>query len=264
VMHLTDAIYRALLAGTLPPKEARELAAHLSGDCESCERFLAEFGVADGLDGLTDAAIAAALPPASESGNDLEYARIQRALRTGGRQPRRRLLGAAIAASLFITGSAGVVVYQLRARTPTGVEWDGVKGNDPRPIPVRLRFLRLDAAGTVGDSADQGSSLLFEVETGRPADVALLRVATGGGVELIWRSRVSGGRTQVTVGGKPAAFPLASLSGPQRFVLLAGNGGMEESRAVRAAAAVAPPNRIKPEAPSLDGLSVDVVELFVR
>jgi hypothetical protein len=269
VMHLTEATYRALLAGSLPRKEARDLAAHLSDDCEACEQFLADRSVADGLDGLADAAMAGALPPDRAMGSDLEYARIQRALRAGASRPRRWPFRAAVAASLFITGTAGIVAWQLRAHAPASVAWDGVKGTDARPIPVRLRYLRLDAAGAVekglsGEAADPRTSLLFEVETGRPADVALLRVAAGGGVELIWRSRVSGGRTQVTVAGRPAAFPLASLSGPQRFVLLAGEGGIEEARAARAAAAVAPPNRIQPEAPPLDGLSFDVVELLVR
>jgi len=274
VMHLEPRTYAALLAGALPPKEARALAEHLAGECEACERFLSEQPGADSLDGLADAAIAAALPPPSAGGNDLEFARIQRALRDGDGRPRRAALPAAVAASLLAAGVAGLLWHHARPPPASDSGWDGAKGAEVRAIPVRLRYLRLAPfllldqgrpleKGLSGEPVDRSASLLFEVETGRAADVVLARVSPGGGVELLWRQRVPSGRSQVTTDGRPAAYPLAALSGPQRFVLLAADGALDEGRATRAAAALAPPDRIRPDAPALEGLSLDVVEVIV-
>ena len=40
MMHLDPDKYAALLAGSLPPSEARDLSAHLAQECDVCERFL--------------------------------------------------------------------------------------------------------------------------------------------------------------------------------------------------------------------------------
>lgn len=267
-MHLTETSYAALLSGGLPPAEARELAAHLAGECERCERFLAERGAADRLDGAADAAIAASLPPRDGRGDDLEFARIRRALRQGA--GRRLLVPGAVAASLLVLGVVGLAARELREhRPPEGPAWDGSKGLDARPAPVRLRLLRMAADGSVekglsGEPVDRSASLLFELETGRDSQVALARVGEGGGVEILWRGRVGTGRTQVTVDGRPAAYPLAALTGLQRFVLLAAEAGLDEPRAIRAAEPLAPPAPIRPDHPALDGLSLDVVEVPLR
>lgn len=270
MMHLDPTIYAALLSGTLPPKEARTLAEHLEGDCEACERFLAEREEADALDGTTDAAVSGAFPPGrAAAGNDLEFARIQRALRGGTRPRRRALAPLAVAASLLVAGAAGLAWRQLRPPPAAGPAWDGLKGTGQRALPIRLRFLVLGAGGEVtkglsGEPVDRRASLLFEVEASREADVALARVGPGGAAELVWASRVPGGRTQVTVGGRPAGYPLGALDGVQRFVLVAGEAGLDEGRALRAAAALAPPRGFHAEAPALDGLTVDLVEVNVR
>lgn len=272
-MHLDSGKIAALLDGTLAPDEARALAAHLDGECEQCEGLLSgQMNVYSSvnvsrLDGLADACIAAALPPASGEGNDLEFARITRA-RHGLRPAPRRFLPAAIAASLLVAGVAGIVAHQSRAPGADLAGWDGTKGFAPRAIPVRLRFLALGEDGRIekgvsGEPVGSGSSLLFEVEASRAAHLALARVSPDG-TELIWHRRVVGGRTQVAVDGKPAAYPLAGLAGTQRFVLVASEGRLDDRRVQQAARALAPPAGISAEAAELDGLSLDVVELFVR
>lgn len=268
MMHLDPDKYAALLGGSLPPNEARDLSAHLAQECDICERFLADRGGADALDGAADAAIVSALPPAGGAGDNLEFARIKRRVPAVGTARRRNRLVAALAASILFAGVAGLVA-QLRAQAPTAAPWDGVKGTDVSPIPVRLRFLKLTPGGAVekgisGEPAGRVDSLLFEVEVGRAAEVAIARVGPGGAVELFWRSRLGAGRTQLTVSGKTAAYPLAALSGPQRFVLLASEQGLDDARALRAAADLAPPRGIQPALPSLDGLSIDVAEVLVR
>jgi hypothetical protein len=268
-MHLDPRTYAALLDGRLPPREARALAEHLAGDCETCERFLAEREETDRLDGPVDAALLEALPPQGTGGNDLEFARIQRGLRSGAGRRRRFLAPAAVAASLLVAGLAGLAWRSLRAPPRADLAWTGEKGAAPRAIPVRLRFLVVGAGGEVvkgipGEAIDRGARLLFEVEAARPATVALVRVAPGGAMELLWQRRVQGGATQVTVGERPAAYPLADLSGPQRFVLLASDGELDAPRVRRAASALAPPLAIRSETPELVGLSLDALEVSVR
>lgn len=146
-MHLDSKTYAALLAGKLAPDEAHALSAHLEGECEQCEAFLAAQTNGDSLDGATDTAIARALPASGGEGNDLEFARIQRELRRPATAWRRAFVPAAIAASLIVAGLAGLVAKQLPERRPDASALDGVKGQAVRPIPVRLRFLELQPGG---------------------------------------------------------------------------------------------------------------------
>lgn len=268
-MHLDPSTYAALIAGTLSPNEARALSAHLDGECAQCEQFLAGQSGVDALDGVTDAAIARALPAAVGGGNDVEYARIRRALAYGRRIPRRRLLSAAVAASLAVAGIAGfLALAPSRSGELASRDWDGTKGHHARAIPVRLRFLEMGVDGRIekgvsGEQLSSSSSLIFEVEASRGAWVSLARVSANG-AEILWRSRVAAGRAQVSVGGRPAGYPLDGLVGPQRFVLIASHGPVEDARAREAAAALAPPFAISADAPALDGLSLDVVDISVH
>lgn len=268
MMHLDSDRYAALVAGTLDPVEARALSAHLDGECERCEQFLASLGGADGADGATDAAIAGALPTAVGAGNDLEFARIMREVGAGALARRRRVLSAV--AGVLVVAAVGGLLFR-GAREPVGldVEWSGVKGAGAQVIPIRLRFLEMMAGGAIqkgisGERVSATSNLVFEVEAARAADLALVRVASGGGAELVWRSRVAGGRAQVMVGGRPAAYPLAAISGAQRFVLIASDSPIDDARALAAAAALAPPARLSADAPALDGLSLDAIDVLVR
>lgn len=269
MMHLDAKKYAALLDGTLAPDEARALATHLDGECEQCERLLSGNG-ADAIDGLADALTATALPPAAGEGNDLEFARITRALHTRRPPARRFLLASAMAASILGVGVAGYLALELRARRAEVAGWDGAKGlTAPRAIPIRLRFVELGAGGRLekgisGEPVDGASSLLFEVEASRAANLVLARVSPDGTSELIWHRRVAGGRTQVGLNGRPAAYPLAGLTGAQRFVLVASEMELDDLRVRQAVRALAPPSRISPDAPELDGLSLDVVEVPVR
>jgi len=271
-MHVTPRTFADLVAGRLSPEEARALSDHLDGECELCERVLATSGSADGLDGAADAAIAMACPPSGGVGNDLEFAAIMRSAREGAPARAWRAQAAAAAAMVLVVATAGILVqgeHRTAEARPVVVEWNGMKGRDARPLPVRLRFLVLGADGSIekgiaGEPLDPGASLMFEVEASRPADVAVARVGAGGEVELLWRRRVNAGRTDVTLDGRPAAYPLSALGGRHRFVLLASDRPLPQPRASEAAAVLAPPGGLSAEAPELDGLSIDVVELTVR
>ncbi len=268
--HLTDRSIRGLLDGTLPRGEARGLADHLQRGCEVCEELLAARSGADAADGWVDAALSAAAGRPEVSGNDVEFARIERRLARGERGRSRLPLAVAAAAAVLLAGAAGLLV----ARAPSERSgWDGVKGTAPVAGPVRLRYLVLAPSpggepaiekGVEGRPVSAAASLQFEIETGRAAEVAVLRVPARGPVDLFFQGRVGPGRTLLTVGGRPAAYPLLGALGAQRFVLLAGDEGLSPDRIARAASGLAPPARVSPDAPGLEGLSVDVVDMEVR
>ncbi len=268
-MHPDARTHAALQAGELRPDEARALSELLEGACAQGEPYLTAQMNVDPLDGLTDAVIARALPAVGGEGNDLEFARIERALRRAAKRWRRTIAPAAIAASLLLAGVAGIVANQERERSLGVSAWDGTKGHELRAIPVRLRFLKLEPGGQFdkgisGDTVSASSSLIFEVEAGRAADLALARVSPGGAAEIVWRQRVAAGPTQVAVDGRPAAYPLSGLAGAHRFVLIASDAELDDAHARSAAAALAPPRGLADDAPELDGLSLDVVDVSVH
>lgn len=272
MMHLTERMYGLLLQGLLPSEEARALACHLEEECAICEEFLASRPSADAVDGLVDEGLGA-LVPARERGHDPDFARIERSLRgrtQASRGTSRRFAPAALAAAALAAGLAALVVPRGDAERAA---WDGVKGSATRAIPVRLKFLVVTPTpggppalekGVSGQPVQAGASLHFEMESGRAAQAALLRVPARGGPELFWSGRVSPGRSEITVGGRPAGYALADLAGAQRFVLVASEEQLEPERLARAAAALAPPARIAADLPGLEGLSLDVVEVEVR
>lgn len=274
MMHLTDATLERLLDGTLAAADARALAEHLARPCEECEAFLASRDRADPADGRVDMALAAlAGGPASAAGNDLEYARIQRALRAGRPGHRLARLGALAAVALAV----GVVALKVGLdRTQPGRDaWDGLKGLAAPAVPLRLRFLvvlpgdageppRLEK-GASGAAVPARAGLQFQIEAGRQAHAALVRVSPSGDGEVFWIGIVApGAPLEVTAEGRPAVYPLGSLSGLQRIVLLASPEPLAPDRIAAAARALAPPGRVTPDRPGLEGLSFDVVEVTVR
>lgn len=265
-MHLSHDNHRRLIERTLPGRDARSLAGHLRSPCDACESFLLDRRVADRFDGLVDRALLS-LAPSSEvsAGHDLEYARIERALRA---PPRRRWrTGVAAAAAVVLAGLAGLVLVSPRGQPA----WDGVKGGERQAVPLRLRFLVLRPAaggppalerGLSGQEVPAAASLQFQVELGRPAHLLLARAGRGGAPEVFLATRLPAGQHVVALDGQPAAYPLSALSGPQRFLALASEarlGPEDASRAVQAAQAGAAP-RPHEGAP----ISLDQVEVRVR
>ncbi len=274
VMHLTEHSLRRLLDGTIEPAEARTLAAHLESDCPQCEELLAS-SPAGVLDTRADRALAALTPTRlEEAGNDLEYARIRR--RVGPRRASRsrwvRL--AALAASLAAAG--GLTVKLAVDRAAREARWDGAKGisaRPSRPIPLRLRAVAVisERSGHVtwkvvsGEALPSHAALQIQLEVGSAADVAIARVGPAGDVDAFWHERVAApGRVQISIGGRPAAYPLAGLVGPQRLVAIASPEPVAAERVEAAARALAPPSRVAGESPALEGLSLDVLEVTVR
>jgi hypothetical protein len=273
-MHLTEVALERLLDGTLAPAEARALADHLERPCEECEAFLASRGQADAADGRVDQALAALAAGAdSSAGNDIEFARIERALHAA--RPGRRLARLAALAAVALAVGVAALKVGLDQTRPGSLVWDGVKGIPSSAVPLRLRFLvaqpgeaggppRLEK-GASGATVPARAGLQFQIEAGRQAHAALVRVSPSGEGEVFWRGSASpGAPLEGTVGGRPAAYPLAGLSGPQRFVLLASPEPLSPDRIAAAARALAPPGRASPGSPDLEGLSFDVVEVTVR
>jgi len=277
-VHLTDNAYRQLLGHSLPPPLARPLAVHLRSDCEECEGFLAARPIADALDGQVDAALGTLARPGGAAGNDLEFARIMRRVAAQGRPEvrtslrpapaasrRRPLRALALAATVVVAGLAGLLVPRSSQGRPG---WDGEKGL-AEPVPLRLRFLVLTPAaggppaierGVSGQEVSSDASLQFQVELGRPAEVVLARQGAGGAQEIFLRTRLPAGRSVVAVAGQPAAYPLAALAGPQRFLVLASEAPIDPADVTRAAAALGAAARAG------DGpvISLDQVEVQVR
>jgi hypothetical protein len=272
--HLTEERYRGLVEGTLTPEEASALARHLDAPCQACEEFLAGRPDADALDGQVDRALAAAAPvPAAGRGTDLEFRRIQRAMtvRAVPGHPRGRWVSptyrASLAAAAIVAVLGGLWAMEVLDRT-RHPDWTGAKGMSSAAVPVQLRFLvdrgEVIDKGLSGQEVSRDDRLRFELTLAHDADVALVRVGTAGQPEVFYRDTLKAGSTLVSVEGKPAAYPLAGLEGPQRFVAVASPSWIDDTRAADAAAVLAPPARISGASPRLEGLTLDVVEVTVR
>src|SRR5512142_3569350 len=108
MMHLTREGVRRLLDGTAPPAEARAIAAHLHEDCPACDELLAS-SEAPALEAQVDRALTSLAPPRpDEAGNDLEFARIQRSLRSArGSTASGWRRAAAVAAAVVVVAGVG-------------------------------------------------------------------------------------------------------------------------------------------------------------
>jgi hypothetical protein len=266
-MHLTETTYVALLRDGLTPPEAKALAAHLDEPCEACEAFLASRSEADGLDGAVDRALTALAERGDGQGNDLEFARVMKRVDASPRRAtrgRRLAFGVAIAATVAIAGAAGLVAPRLLRRPAADAE----KGTGGDAVPLRLRFLVLTPGdggvpvlekGISGQQVPAAASLQFQVELGRTAWVTLLRTSPSGSSEVFFERQLGVGRNVISMAGQPAAYPLTSLAGQQRFMALASETRVAASDLARAATLGAGA-RLE-EGPSI---SVDIVEVSVR
>lgn len=268
-MHLTEETYRRLLAGTCTPEEARAAALHLEASCPECEAFVAKLDGVDALDGLTDAAVAGEARHAHR-GDDLEFARIRRRLGSAGdRRWKLRMPAIAAAATLAVAGVAGLVISR---EAPGRPGWDGLKGSAASPAPVALGFVVVSGDGEVAafekgrgsQEVDSSAALHFEVDAARETFLAIVRVPEAGAAHVFYRARVGPGRSPLEIQGEPAAYPLAGLSGRQRFVAFGSEGPVDEARLLRAVAALAPRPGLGAEPAEIEGLSFSIVEVVVR
>ena len=268
--HLDLETYRLLRSGELAPAEARALAEHLEGSCDVCEAFLAGSPEADALDGDVDAALGALAPPAQgERGNDMEFARIRRAVKGARPAPARRWTGYAMAAAaMLLVGGVSLEVMRSGPTQP----WDGEKGGAQlQPVPAHLRFAvvgqdrgapQLDR-GQSGAVVPQDASLAFRVELGRPAYVALLRIGAGES-EVVWRHHADrSGTVDVSEQGRPAAYPLRGLAGTQHFALVASEHPIADEDLAAAARAATGASAARND-PRMHVMTLDVVEVTVR
>ncbi len=275
MMHLTQNTQRLLLDGRLDPAQARALAAHVETGCSVCESALSA-SRADGLDGMVDVALTRLAPvDPADAGNDLEFARIRRHARSPRRVAWRGLGMGALAAGLAAMVVGGVLL--VRGRSTTEYRWDGVKGVVP---PAAAATVRLSAVSVLagrgedppllrkvgsGDLLPGEAVLQIQLEVGGASELALARVGRSGAVELFWqgRSTEAGKVLLLAADGRPAGYPLAELSGPQRLVAVASERRLTERQATAVAGAVASGRPaegfVRPQR-----ISVDVLEFTIR
>ncbi len=275
-MHLTNDNLERLLAGRATASEARALGDHLDYPCPRCEAVLARHGGAE-LEALADRALSGIEEPtAEERGNDIEYARIRRAVQAAPalRPARRWIPAVAAAAVLLVAGGVGLELARDRARDD---RWDGVKGmGQPLANPVAVRLSAAAVSGgpgstarvwhvVGGDELPASAALQLRVEVGAPADVAIARIGPDGRADLFWHERApTAGTVTVTAGGRPAAYPLQSLGGPQVFVALASRGRLTPERIRAVSGGVIGTAQAVTGGVSPDGVSVDVLSVVVR
>jgi hypothetical protein len=274
-MHLTRHTQRLLLDGRLDPAQARALAKHLETGCSTCEAALSG-PEADGLDGVVDVVLTRLAPDdPTSAGNDLEYARIMRRVGRPRRSGWRGLGLSGVAAGLVAALAGGLLLAHERAVKVPG--WNGVKGVSRSAVApsVRLSAVSVLAARggeapvlrkvTRGDVVPGEAILQLQVEVGGATELALARVGRSGEVDPFWQGRATaaGPILLSALDGRPAGYPLAELSGPQRFVALASPTRLTPRQVTAIAGAVAAGRSTEtPERPS--GISVDVLELTVR
>jgi hypothetical protein len=166
-----------------------------------------------------------------------------------------------------VVGGVGLKVLQAQ-RAREGAAWTGEKGRPSQAVPARLRF----AVVAGGDRLDHGqsgavvpaeASLAFRVEVGRPAHLALLRLAAGE-TEVVWKGRADrAGTVDVSEDGHAAAYPLRGLSGTQRFALVASERPIAQDDLAAAARAATGASAGKDD-PRLSVMTLDVVEVTIR
>ena len=126
MQHLSPEALRALESGDAQVRA--HFAAHLAGDCERCELFLAELEGPGLLDGEVDRLLLSLAPPAAAPLDEVGFARIRRALRAS---PSRRWVGVSVGA-LAACFLAVVLVQHGAPVTDPAVTDPGIKGQAPR------------------------------------------------------------------------------------------------------------------------------------
>jgi hypothetical protein len=176
-------------------------------------------------------------------------------------------MGAAIAIA------AGMVVV-LR---PTQEErWTGIKGATSGAAPLRIRYLVAattpDAAlerGADGGRYARDRALVFRVEAGGGGYLYLVRVSRNES-ERVWPApgrtdaHVDGGAYDFSEGGRPTAYPLRELKGPQRFAAVLAPEPLDQDRLARLARSLPPEMKAVGGAATEEGITVDAIDLVVE
>jgi hypothetical protein len=185
--HLDAASWRALLEA---PRPDGPLLEHLAAGCEVCDAFLATH--VDELDGAVDRALLRLGPVRLGELDEVGWMRLQRRLGAGAVRTRRRVIGAALAASLVVALGLSLV------RPGKGQGWDGLKRSASMGPTLQLSaalrhsdqaFVRLDdgarlSAGAVlvlrATSSIDGPARVFLERAGQaPIEVGQVAMRAG-------------------------------------------------------------------------------------
>ena len=236
--HLDPQRIAAILEGTLPPEEAAFLRQHLAAPCTRCEEALNN---GPDLDTLLRLVEAEGAPPVRLPDRDRSWQVVRAALPMGRGHRAAWWVGAALAAALAL------IVLRPQVATPPDHLADGIKGATTAMTTVQLRVIvgheeggrfALDSRLAGGEVVAHDQTLLFELETDRPAARYLFAVQSNGTVLLLAPpegepATVSpAGRSKVEAGGQWVALDLADQRGPITLVAAASPSPLDLQREV--------------------------------
>ncbi len=224
MQHLDPELWKRLMEMRVNWEVRRELAEHLSTECEICEKVLDELPQ-DALDVITDHGLADAArttPPMYQA-----RAKLMEAL--SPRPPRWRF----VFTGFFVGVAATALVAVVALRTPSPA-YSGVKGNPmvelgglvSAPSPTGERAL---LPLRPGDKYPSAAELYLTWEIPEPAYVYVGRVS-GDDVEPFYPpgapEKQDPGLHSMSVGGVVHSYSLDGLKGRQRFVLIASDSAL--------------------------------------
>ncbi len=168
--HINQALWQALLAGTLPEDKRKQIVDHLDSDCETCDRIIAQFDQADALDGLVDDVLLDLCPPSADSFNELGFLRVKRELK-----PRR--VSHRTWAGVASVMAAGLAAFFLMPPPQNQNPYDHLKGTGT-DAALRLEVLQSQAAQGVtplvhDQSIQIGNTIVFRLRLNQAGCVQL-------------------------------------------------------------------------------------------
>ncbi len=216
--HLSPEALRALESGDARTRDY--FADHLAAECEVCERFLAELEGPGLLDGRVDRALLALAPPREAALDEVGFARIRRALRSG---PTRRW-GTALGVGAALAASLAVVVMTQREGAPEYTTEQGIKGATGQlelELSVAARgadgaLRRLDPQAVVTDA----DVLLLRYHASEAGTALLYLQREGEAPELLGRFPLNPGTHDLAGEAGLAGVGLQGEAGALRLLLV--------------------------------------------